>query len=419
MTDAKNRLEEYVRGMGADELAQFAAFIAARAGASPDAPAPGVRQYVGARYVPVFANPLEWSDQTGYEPLTIVTYQGNSYTSMQSVPVGIDIGNTAYWALTGNYNAQIEAYRQEVLAFDGRIAALESKEAAAPNCLIVLGDSWANQNWTSAIDWITPLSARVGLPAYNYGNGGASFTSTSSDPAQSIRAQAVQAIADHEDDKPAYVVVVGGVNDFANGFNYINLATGIKAVNTAVQGAWPTAKVVFFQNMCLADGTALANTRLKNFGVNRDALTKYCQNNGINYNVSLVYAMLDDSLYIADMLHGSSSAIPVIASTVYNALTGQYNTRNKVNATLSSGTFFVSENNGWFSAAAFGLNDSTYELSQYGTNAFKTMVQYLYYQYSLNLFESAVSGGTFNGTATLNASFQLLLSKPNNSQVRF
>lgn len=123
MTDAKNRLEEYVRGMGADELAQFAAFIAARAGASPDAPAPGVRQYVGARYVPVFADPLEWSDQREYEPLTIVTYQGNSYTSRQSVPVGVDINNTAYWVQTGNYNAQIEAYRQEVLAYDGRITA--------------------------------------------------------------------------------------------------------------------------------------------------------------------------------------------------------------------------------------------------------------------------------------------------------
>lgn len=123
MTDAKNQLEEYVRGMGADELAQFAAFIAARAGASPDAPAPGVRQYVGARYVPLFADPLEWSDQREYEPLTIVAYQGNSYTSMQSVPVGADINNTAYWAQTGNYNAQIEAYRQEVRAFDGRITA--------------------------------------------------------------------------------------------------------------------------------------------------------------------------------------------------------------------------------------------------------------------------------------------------------
>lgn len=130
MTDAKNRLEEYVRGMGADELAQFAAFIAARAGLSPDAPAPGVRQYVGARYVPVFADPLEWSDQREYEPLTIVTYQGNSYTSMQSVPVGVDISNTAYWAQTGNYNAQIEAYRQEVLAYDGRITANANAIAA-------------------------------------------------------------------------------------------------------------------------------------------------------------------------------------------------------------------------------------------------------------------------------------------------
>lgn len=123
MTDAKNQLEEYVRGMGADELAQFAAFIAARAGLSPDAPAPGVRQYVGARYVPVFADPLEWSSMQGYESLTVVLHEGNSYTSRQSVPVGIDINNTAYWAETGNYNAQIEAYRQEVLAFDGRITA--------------------------------------------------------------------------------------------------------------------------------------------------------------------------------------------------------------------------------------------------------------------------------------------------------
>ena len=123
MTDAKNQLEEYVRGMGADELAQFAAFIAARAGLSPDAPAPGVRQYVGARYVPLFAEPLEWSSTRGYESLTVVLHEGNSYTSRQSVPVGIDINNTAYWAETGNYNAQIEAYRQEVRAFDGRITA--------------------------------------------------------------------------------------------------------------------------------------------------------------------------------------------------------------------------------------------------------------------------------------------------------
>ena len=81
----------------------------------------GVREYIGARYVPVFANPPEWNDTRGYEPLTIVLHQGNSFTSTQYVPTGIDISNTKYWLETGNWNAQIEAYREEVLRFDGRI----------------------------------------------------------------------------------------------------------------------------------------------------------------------------------------------------------------------------------------------------------------------------------------------------------
>jgi hypothetical protein len=81
----------------------------------------GVREYIGARYVPIMANPIEWDNSRGYEPLTIVLHQGNSYTSMQTVPPGIDITNTEFWALTGNYNAQVEMYRQEVQGFDERI----------------------------------------------------------------------------------------------------------------------------------------------------------------------------------------------------------------------------------------------------------------------------------------------------------
>ncbi len=82
-----------------------------------------VTQYIGARYVPLFADPLEWSDTKEYEPLTIVLHQGNSFTSRQFVPRGIDISNTEFWANTGNYNAQIEQYRQEIATFDGRITA--------------------------------------------------------------------------------------------------------------------------------------------------------------------------------------------------------------------------------------------------------------------------------------------------------
>lgn len=73
-----------------------------------------VREYIGARYVPLFADPIAWDNTQSYEQLTIVTHLGNSYTSKQPVPAGINISNTTYWAPTGNYNAQVEFYRQEV-----------------------------------------------------------------------------------------------------------------------------------------------------------------------------------------------------------------------------------------------------------------------------------------------------------------
>ena len=72
------------------------------------------RQYIGARYVPKFANPIAWDSANSYEALEIVTYNNTSYTSKKPVPVGVAITNNEYWVATGNYNAQVEQYRQEV-----------------------------------------------------------------------------------------------------------------------------------------------------------------------------------------------------------------------------------------------------------------------------------------------------------------
>lgn len=80
--------------------------------------------YIGARYVPIFEG--QWDNSKTYEPLVIVEYQGNSYTSKTYVPIGADINNTDYWALTGNYNAQVEAYRQEVLALRNQVNAFQT-----------------------------------------------------------------------------------------------------------------------------------------------------------------------------------------------------------------------------------------------------------------------------------------------------
>lgn len=107
-----------------------------------------VTQYVGARYVPLLADPAEWDSERNYEPLTIVLHDGASYTSRQFVPSGIDIENEDYWALTGNYNAQVEQYRQEVRAFDGRITAAQDAADAAQATADAV---------TETVDGITPF----------------------------------------------------------------------------------------------------------------------------------------------------------------------------------------------------------------------------------------------------------------------
>lgn len=82
-------------------------------------------KYVGARYVPIFDG--EWDNKNKYEPLVIVNYQGNSYTSKTFVPIGIDINNNQYWALTGNYNAQVEYYRQETQELQNKTTELDNE----------------------------------------------------------------------------------------------------------------------------------------------------------------------------------------------------------------------------------------------------------------------------------------------------
>ena len=82
-----------------------------------------IKHYVGARYVPKFATPVEWAADTSYEALTIVTFNNASYTSKIQVPptVGNPANNPQYWALTGNYNAQVEQYRQETENYNAQV----------------------------------------------------------------------------------------------------------------------------------------------------------------------------------------------------------------------------------------------------------------------------------------------------------
>lgn len=111
-------------------------------------PPSGAVQYIGARYVPVFANPLEWSPELTYEPMTIVTYNNNSYTSRVPVPAGVLPTNDAYWAMTGQFNAQLADLSGKIDGWDEQIAenteTAKNAETTAQNALDLVNQSTAD-----------------------------------------------------------------------------------------------------------------------------------------------------------------------------------------------------------------------------------------------------------------------------------
>ena len=82
-----------------------------------------IKQYIGARYVPILFG--EWDSKIPYSPLTIVMYKNNSYTSKKPVPAGIDISDTNYWALTGNFNGAVSENSSKIADLTTRVGNLE------------------------------------------------------------------------------------------------------------------------------------------------------------------------------------------------------------------------------------------------------------------------------------------------------
>lgn len=84
---------------------------------------PGTSQYIGARYVPMFADPVNWDSERAYEPLTIVVHDGDCYTSKCFVPVGADISNSLYWVKSQDYNYQFDQLKQVVADLSKQVTA--------------------------------------------------------------------------------------------------------------------------------------------------------------------------------------------------------------------------------------------------------------------------------------------------------
>lgn len=221
------------------------------------------RQYIGARYVPKFYensdNTSEWRSGVIYEPLTIVTYNGNSYTSKK--PVAAEVGNPSsnptYWAATGLYNAQVEEVRERMEEINDdlndRIDEIQGDidEMEQTEC-VWIGDSYTQANSLGDDQnkrFATLVSQRLGLTEHNYATGGSDFISGGPTGTNYIGQlnNAINEMTDAQKRATKYLFVMGTRNMPYNNPN-ATLSDYYNAMNTffnAAHTAFPYTELIF------------------------------------------------------------------------------------------------------------------------------------------------------------------------------
>lgn len=325
--------------------------------------------YTGMRYVPVFADPPEWSSANSYEPLEIVIHEGNSYTSKTFVPVGIDISNSTYWALTGNYNAQVEQYRQQVQQFDGRITKntediavntadianlsektsmlAHSKDFKGSNILYVT-DSWGVNTTGVTKPYVNSLGDILGANLTSLSVGSTGYISGGTNNF----VNRLKAWADANPGKTEdidYVMVCGSSNDYPHTTSEI--AAAVNQFVSYALSAFPNAQVVvipqFASNKPAYASVDTADDNLWR-KVNAAATVAYYNNlwhrTRFIPNTFYALAFTPASFMSSDNIHLTQSGHNYLAKWLSEALLGVSNSSN-ITYTLPQETTFTTHDN--------------------------------------------------------------------------
>lgn len=323
--------------------------------------------YIGARYVPVFADPIEWSENTKYEPLTIVTYNGNSYTSRTFPPVGTVPTNETYWAMTGNYNAQIEQYKQETQEVKEELDNIQIQvntnskniqinsqniSLLTKKSIIVIGDSYTTQyvkDNTTVIPWVVQIKQY--LPNYNFfvsAEDGAGFgvNISSQDPIRHNFYQLFQNLLNtlSSDQKMNItdVIIFGGANDIK--YTTSDITTGMNNFKTLMNNV-PNAKCnIFLAGLYLTNNTN-AETLIGTI------YPHYLFASGRHgWGCFDVWKQLHASFYMSsDMTHPNNVGQNILASSMVGYFIGGYPTfirylqRNHITGDITGETFLAND----------------------------------------------------------------------------
>lgn len=266
------------------------------------------RQYVGARYVPKVMG--EWNKAIQYEALSIVTYAGNSFTSKVPVPANIDISNKTYWVNTGNYNAQVEAYRQQTSQLENHLNSeiIDRKNDTKDNIL------WIGDSYSVNYNHKLPNGVRYMLNAknwYEYSKGGAGFLGAWAGLSfNDLIEQAKNELSASQKEMIKYVYIVGGAND--SSFSWTQLKDKVVSTVQNARNSFPNAQVCFIFASCAYDTYLDLFTKAKNM----------VNDNYVPCIFALPYYYLTGAFYNTDNLHFTEEATNYIISVISNLLCG-------------------------------------------------------------------------------------------------
>ena len=266
------------------------------------------RQYVGARYVPKLMG--EWNKALPYEALSIVTHLGHSFTSKIPVPANVDITNTDYWVNTGNYNAQVEAYRQETaqLHNDLNNEIINRKNDTKDNIL------WIGDSYSVNYNHKLPNGVRDMLNAknwYEYSKGGAGFAGAWAGATfNDLIEQAKHEMSATQKEMIKYVYFVGGAND--SSFDWSALKPKVISTIQNAKNSFPNAEVCFIFASCAYNTYLDLFTKTKNI----------CNDNYAPCIFAMPFYYLSGLFYNDDNLHFTEDATNYIISVISNLLCG-------------------------------------------------------------------------------------------------
>lgn len=280
------------------------------------------RQYIGARYVPILGG--TWDRNKSYEALTIVQANNSSYTSKKPVPPGIEISNEEYWVLTGNFNGQVEEYRQQVVGVEKELEAIKSSvdmKGFTSRTFVFYGDSYQEGIGGSGQSWLEKLVQNTGLTSdhyYNIYKGGYGFVGVAGNYESLIR-ESLSTISEDKRNLVTDVVISGGYNDW--GASYRNLDSAIRTVSGILRENFKNAKYWLLPfahcNNDKIDSVRGACTYWTQIGMKRGfAVPANCQ------------AILANSKWMntSDWLHPNDEGHEQLAEQVFNCLsTGSAN----------------------------------------------------------------------------------------------